>query len=291
VSSPQTISLRQAPRRFSSSRLGAMRLLARTARMCGGRGLYRRRHLAPGRFEIRREVVSVPGLAPDLEGLRCVQLSDLHAGPFLGRGDLSAVVEAANALGPDLVFLTGDLITHEWREALVVLDDLGRLTPRLATLAVFGNHDYHGREEGRIVEAYRERGIDFLRNEARRIAVGAATVAVVGLEDLEEGKVVDPAPARAGVQPGDLELVLCHNPAGGPPLARPGCAAVFSGHTHGGQLDLPVLRRQGPSHPGLRLRLGGTTLIVSRGLGSVGLPLRIGAPTDIVLATFTGEGA
>jgi predicted MPP superfamily phosphohydrolase len=278
--------LRQAPRRYSSIRLAALRAASGLARLCGGRRLYRRRHLRAGRFQVRRESIRVVGLAPPLEGLRCVQLSDLHAGPFLGRGDLSEVVAAANAERPDLVFLTGDLISSDWREALEVLGDLERLEARLSVLGVFGNHDYHGRLEARIAEAYAERGIAFLRNDARRFEVGGAGLAVVGLEDLEEGKAVDLAAARAGVLPGDLELVLCHHPAGALRLARAGCAAVFSGHTHGGQLDLRGLRGLGPAHPGLRLQLGPTTLIVSRGLGTVGLPLRVAAPTDIVVTTF-----
>jgi predicted MPP superfamily phosphohydrolase len=268
-----------------------IRAANRLACLCGGRRLYRRRHLRSGRFLVRRETVEVTGLAPQLDGLRCVQLSDLHAGPFLGRGDLAEVVEAANAERPDLVLLTGDLISSAWDEALEVLDDLAGLEARLGVLGVFGNHDYHGRCEGRIAEAYSGRGIRFLRNEALRFDLDGAGVAVVGLEDLEEGRVVDLEAARSGLRPGDLELVLCHHPAGALRLARAGCAAVFSGHTHGGQLDLPGLRGHGPAHPGLRLQLGGTTLIVSRGLGTVGLPVRVAAPTDIVVATLRGEAA
>ena len=74
----------------------------------GGRALYRRRHLRHGAFEVRREELFVPGLAPELEGLCCVQLSDLHAGPFLRAGDLRDVVEAAQTEAPDLVFVNTD---------------------------------------------------------------------------------------------------------------------------------------------------------------------------------------
>ena len=65
--------------------------------------------------------------------------------------------------------------------------------------------------------------------------------------------------------------------------ARERCIAVLSGHTHGTQLDLPLLRRAGPAHPGLRVPFGPTTLIVSRGLGAIGLPLRWGAPAEVVI--------
>ena len=78
----------------------------------GGRWLYRRQHLAPGRFVERFETVRVPDLDPGLEGLTIAQLSDLHAGAFLGAGDLSAVVEAVARRCPDMVVITGDMIAH-----------------------------------------------------------------------------------------------------------------------------------------------------------------------------------
>ena len=280
--------LRVAPRRHSDLRIWAVRSAMRTAAFLGGRALYRRRHLRAGRFAVRTELVRVPDLPAGLEGFEIVQLSDLHAGAFLARGDLADVVAAANAREPDLCVLTGDFVTDAWHEALLVLDDLAGLRARHGTFAVFGNHDYRGRREDDIAAAYAERGIAFLRDRTERIDTGAGALALVGLEDLEEAKhAVDLPRARAGVRPGDVEVALCHNPAGGPALARAGCALVLSGHTHGGQVDLPWLRRQGPPHPGLRVELGPTALIVSRGLGVIGLPLRVGAPAEIVCVRLT----
>lgn len=281
---------RRPPRRFSNARIRAFAALERGARALGGRAHYRRRHLAAGRFGLREERLEVAALPSGLEGLCVVHLSDLHAGPFLGPGDLSDVVRAANDQGPDLVFLTGDLVTHGWQDALSVLDDLGGLRPRLATLAVFGNHDYRGREEGKIEQAFAARGIRFLRNAGWLHDSGAGRLAVVGLEDLEEARWIDVQAARAGTEEAEVELVLSHNPWGGPLMASERCAAVFSGHTHGGQVDLPLARGLGPAHPGSRVRLGSTTLIVSRGLGCIGLPLRVGAPSELVVARLAGGG-
>jgi predicted MPP superfamily phosphohydrolase len=254
----------------------------------GGRWLYRSRHLAAGRFVERFETVLVPGLDPALEGLTIAQLSDLHAGAFLGSGDLSAVVAAVARRCPDMVVITGDMIAHHWEESLTVLDDLAQLQSPLGTYAVFGNHDYRGRNEGRIAEAYAERGIRFLRNECERFEMGNGVLALVGLEDLEEAKDVDLDKARGPVQVGDVEIVLCHNPRGASAIAGAGCTAILSGHTHGTQVDLPVLRRLGPQHPGLRLDLGTTTLIVSRGLGVVAVPMRVGVPAEVVYLQLKG---
>lgn len=259
-----------------------VRAVERVAVGLGGHALYRLLHLRRGAFEMRRVDLRIAHLPAELEGLCCVQLSDLHAGPFLRAGDLRDAVAAANAESPDLVFVTGDLITHDWRDARELVGDLGGLRARLGCLAVFGNHDYHGRHEAEIARLLEGAGVRVLRNSNVRFQLGQACVAVVGLEDLEEARSVDVAAARAGLRPGDVELVLCHHPSGGPVLARPGCAAVFSGHTHGGQLDLPGLRGVGPAHPGLRLDLGPTTLLVNRGLGTIGMPLRFRAPSELL---------
>lgn len=279
---------RVPPRRFSDLRVGTFQAAEWAFVALGGRALYRRLFLAPGRFGMREEVLPVPAQRAGTAPLTIAQLSDLHAGPFLARGDLAAVVDAVSEARPDLVFLTGDFITRHWREALLVLDELARLEAPAGVFAVFGNHDYRGREEGRIAAAYAERGIRFLRNESVRVDHAGWRLAVVGLEDLEEGRVVDLEGARAGL--GDeLELVLCHNPMGAPALARPQCRVVFAGHTHGTQIDLPWLRTLGPQHPGLRIELGATTLLVSRGLGVVGAPLRFRAPAEVVLARLVSD--
>ncbi|MEM7310708.1 MAG: metallophosphoesterase [Planctomycetota bacterium] len=254
-----------------------------TLRLLGGRAFYRRAFLGPGRFEVRRERVEVPGLGAGLRGFRIAHLSDLHAGSFLGPGDLRHVVDALHAERVDLACLTGDLVTRRWDEALSLVPDLARIRVPEGVLGVFGNHDYHGRREGSIAALFAAAGVRMLRNQCHRVETSDGALAVVGLEDLEEGKVIDVEGARRGVREGDVELVLCHNPAGAPHLARTGCAAVLSGHTHGHQIDLPLVRRAGPPHPGDRVQHGPTACITSRGLGVVGLPLRLRANPELVV--------
>jgi len=252
----------------------------------GGRWFYRARFLRSGRFHVRAETISVPGLPPGLEGLRIAHLSDLHGGHFMRAGDLRDVVEEINRREVDLCVLTGDFISHHWRDALPLAADLGRISSRFGTLAVFGNHDYRERQEARIAESFEAGGVRFLRNECARFDTGAGILAVTGLEDLEEGKRIDPAAARAQMRAGDIELMLCHNPHGAAALARPECVAILSGHTHGTQLNLPYLRRFGPPHPGERLQCGTTAVIVNRGLGVVAVPLRFRSPAEVVLVTL-----
>ncbi|MFT5052301.1 MAG: putative MPP superfamily phosphohydrolase [Chlamydiales bacterium] len=271
-----------APRRHSDARLAFFRAAERLFVWAGGRRFYRHFFLRAGRFVVREERVYVPDLPPELDGFSIAQLSDFHAGPFLGAGDLDDVIAAVEALDVDLVAMTGDFITHHSREVECVLHDLGRFRSRLGSFAVLGNHDYHRRQEARIVTGLAQQGVRCLRNESVRLDVGTAQLYVVGLEDLEESRDVDPERARADVPAGGLEILLCHNPMGAPRLYREGCIAILSGHTHGTQIDLPVLRRMGPQHPGLRVDFGPTTLLVSRGIGVVGAPLRFRAPAEIV---------
>jgi uncharacterized protein len=272
--------------------LASFRGIERALRWCGGRAFYRRAFLSERRLVVREEDVSVRGLPRGLEGFVIAQLSDLHAGPFLRGGDLADVIRSVERARPDLIVITGDFITHHWSEALLVLDDLARLSAPHGVFAVFGNHDYKDRLEGRIVEAYAARGVRFLRNAGARIETHAGALCLVGLEDLEESKLVDLRAARAGVRPGDVEIVLCHNPSAARLLARSGCVAILSGHTHGMQIDLPWLRTFGPKHPGLRVDFDACALIVSRGLGAVGMPLRVGAPAELVLIRLSrAQGA
>ena len=280
---------RQRPRRYGRGRIALCAALEALSRLCGGRAYYRRRHLARRALRVRHEHVRVDGLPAGLEGFRVLQLSDLHAGPFLGAGDLAPAVQLAGELEPDLVVLTGDFISHRWSECEAVMGDLAGLRAKHGAFAVFGNHDYHGRQEGRIADALAAVGVRVLRDESVRIDTGAGALGLVGVEDLEESKRLDLESARAGLRPEDVELVLCHNPAGASAIERPGCAAILSGHTHGGQLDLPGLRRLGPPHPGDRVEFEHSTLIVSRGLGVSVLPLRIRSPAELVVVELSAQ--
>ena len=277
------------PRRYSKAWLAFARAVERSSACLGGRAFYRRCFLSPGRFRVREESVAVEHLPKGLDGFSVLQLSDLHGGRFMGAGDLKHVIDSALALEPDLVVLTGDYVIHHWREMLGLLPDLKRLQAAHGVLAVLGNHDYRGRLEQNIIDRFEEIGIQTLRNECVRIDTGNGVLAVVGLEDLEEAKIVDVTAARRDVRADDVEIVLCHNPHMSKRLAREQCVAVLSGHTHGNQIDLPGFRTLGPHHPGERCEFGSTASITNLGLGAIGLPFRFGAPAELVRLTIRGR--
>lgn len=280
------------PRRHSSFRIGFFRAVEGTAVRLGGRRLYHRTFLRPGRLNVRRERLEVEGLPEALVGFTIAQLSDVHAGPFLARGDLDGVLHVLEQETPDVVCWTGDYVVHGPENMMPALDELCLCVGRTATFAVFGNHDYKGRRELKISEALMASGWQFLRNGGASVEVDGARVAFGGVEDLEEGKNIDFDLGAESFLGADVRVGLCHHPQGAPEFVRRGADLVLSGHSHGTQVDLPWLRRLGPSHPGLRAELGGSTLIVSRGLGVIGVPFRVGAPAEVVIVELAraGEG-
>lgn len=279
------------PRRFSRLRLAAFDAVERAAVLLGGRRLYRRLYLQPGTLRTREISLEVPGLPSGLEGRVIAHLSDIHAGPFLTGSDLSGVASLMEQRQPDFVCWTGDYVTHGVEDIQPVLPDLRRCVGKHGTFAVFGNHDYKHRREWEIVAGLEPDGWQFLRNSSCRVTLGGATVVFAGIEDPEEGKVIDVDAALRDAGGADLVIALSHGPRGATAFAdHPACRvhAVLSGHTHGSQADLPFLRDLGPPHPGLRVELGETTVFVSRGLGVVGLPLRPGAPAEVPFITLRG---
>lgn len=288
---------RSTPRRFSRARIALFRAIEHVCATLGGRRLYRWLYLAPGRLAARREVVRIGPSAAPFDGYRIAVLSDFHAGSFLGPGDLAHARALVASFEPHLGVLLGDFIVHSVDEFTRVEADLAALAaqrPPDGVFAVFGNHDYKERREGEIATRLAAHGVRFLRNDSARIERDGAALALVGIEDAEEGKVVDVAAARRSVRAGDVEVALSHNPRAARAFAAPGpggvgATLVLSGHTHGTQIDAPWLRHLGPAHPGVRVALGATTLLVTRGLGVVGAPVRIGARAEVLLVTLVAR--
>jgi len=255
------------------------------------------------RIQRTRLPVAIPGLAPELEGLRIVQVTDLHIGNHLEGVALGRMVERINAMDADVLVLTGDLFDFDPE----VLEDgarrLGALRARYGVYAVLGNHDtYVGTE--RVVEALGRLapGLRLLRDEIARLPL-AAPLYLAGVEDpgrdwsarsLELAGLDAVAAARPDDGP---TLLLVHRPQAFPQAARLGFPFVISGHTHGGQLALPGTRGQlnlasvvtGFSS-GL-YREGGSVLYVNRGLGVGGPRLRIHCPREIATFELLPESA
>jgi len=191
----------------------------------------------------------------------------------------------ANQLHPDLVALTGDYVTLSPAYIWPAAQALGKLRARLGIFAVLGNHDFKV-DAGEVTRALRAQHIRVLRNAHYALRAGDGTLWVVGVDDLWSGGEDLPAALRS-VPARDPKILLCHNPLGIHRASTHGIDFVISGHTHGGQVRLPVVGSlRGNSKLGERFvdgwnRLNGTQIYVSRGIGRSVVPLRLNCPPEI----------
>ncbi len=229
----------------------------------------------------------VAGLDPRHDGLRVAQLSDIHVGEVTPPGRIRAAVEMANAFEPDLVVLTGDYLSRN-------RNGLGLLRKQLAGLeapavAVLGNHDHYvdAPATARVLEGL---GCAVLRNQHTVLRLRGAPFAVVGVDDLRT-RHADPARALRGVPRGS-RLVLAHGPRTADLLAGVGePLLVLSGHTHGGQINLPIvtglfLAAVRETYVRGRYLVGPVQLYVNRGIGNTAFRLRLGSDPEVTLATL-----
>jgi len=245
-----------------------------------------------------RRSMPIPNLPADFEGMRLVQISDLHVGAGVPMVYLDKWIDAINDRGADLIVVTGDLVHHPQPErARAAARLLGRLRATHGVLAVLGNHDWGTTREGggirrladRVRAALSAEGIRVLTNESVVIRRGTSRLWVVGVDDYW-GDRHDPAGATADVPASGPYIALVHNPDSAWELLDKPPAWVLAGHTHGGQVSIPLV---GPPvvptrHKQLvagHYRLGTTSVYVNRGLGWV-KRLRFNARPEITEFTL-----
>ena len=237
--------------------------------------------------EITETDVWLKRLSPALDGLKIVQLTDLHHSLFTPLEEIQRAVHMANHLRPDVVALTGDYITLSPAYIWPVARALGKLHARMGVFAILGNHDFRV-DPDEITRALRAQRIRVLRNAHSALRSGSGVLWVAGVDDLW-WEAADIRAALRSIPARDPKLLLCHNPLGIHMAAAHGIDLVLSGHTHGGQVRLPMVGSvYGRSKLGERFvegwnRLDGTQIYVSRGIGKVLLPVRYGCPAEITL--------
>ena len=239
----------------------------------------------PFRLTIEHHQIHVRRLPPELDGFRIVHLSDIHHSPFTSRQQIERAVETASRLQPDIIALTGDYISHEREYAAPCAELLGRLRARHGVFAVLGNHD-HWTDAALITDLFRAEGITVLINQGLRFEKNGASFWLAGVDDTMVG-LEDLPLALAGSRHEEMKLVLAHNPIILRRAARAGVDLVLSGHTHGGQVNLRS-EKNASGRPRRRLlkglaRQGNTQIYVTRGLGTVVLPVRFGCPPEVSL--------
>lgn len=242
----------------------------------------------PHDLVVERHAIGLKRLPRELDGMRVVHLSDIHHSPFTGREQVERAVELANSLQPDIVALTGDYISHEREYAAPCAELLGGLRARRGVYAVLGNHD-NWVDAALITDLFRLAGIHVLNNEGLRYEDSGASFWLAGVNDTMVG-LEDLPLALAGSREAEMKLLLAHNPVILRRAARAGVDLVLAGHTHGGQV---TWRSERSASGRVRRRIlrglgrrGETQIYVTRGVGTVVLPVRYGCRPEVSLLTL-----
>ena len=239
-------------------------------------------------FHVREIDIPVSGLPTGLNGLRLLHLSDIHLSAFLSEQDLARVIDSANELRPHLAFVTGDLITSFGDPLDACLRQVARLRADAGVLGCMGNHEAYARVEDYVEKAGARLGVPFLRSRAQALRFGDSVLNAAGVDYQRSDRPYLPHAERL-LLPGAYNLLMSHNPDVFPVAARQGYDLTLAGHTHGGQVTVEILHQSinaarffTPYVYGL-FREANATAYVTRGIGTIGIPARIGAPPEIAL--------
>jgi uncharacterized protein len=254
-----------------------------------------KRKLLGWRFNLRDVQFSninlyLPNLPKGFHGYRIVQISDFHIGTWLGKNQLEQIVRSVNSLKPDLVVITGDFVNHDAEKyAPELAAVLAKLEPKDNKFAVLGNHD-HWTDPEAVRWSLLHSDITELNNDSIDLRRNGSSIILAGIDDhlagfADLGKILQQLPEEA------VTILLAHEPDFAEISAPTGRFSVqLSGHSHGGQINLPVfgtpyLPPLGRLYPGGLYQINGMTLYTNRGLGTSWLGLRVNCPPEI--STFT----
>jgi predicted MPP superfamily phosphohydrolase len=267
-------------------------------------GILRNRH----RYKVFNQSITLPNLPKSLDGLRIVQISDIHSGSFTLKEPVKGAIDLINQQNPDLVFFTGDLVNSVASEMDRFLDVFDKIRAKFGVFSVLGNHDYGDYVRWENVEMkkqnlqnlivhHQKMGWDLLLNENRVLNINNEKVAVIGVENYSESrhfpKYGDLRKATDGIENTSLKLLLSHDPTHWSSqviTSYKDIDVTFSGHTHGMQfgIEIPGWLKWSPAkfiykHWAGLYQEGKQFLYVNRGLGYLGYPGRVGILPEITV--------
>jgi predicted MPP superfamily phosphohydrolase len=232
---------------------------------------------------VRDYEVRLAGLPPERDGLNLVAISDLHLGTLKGNRWLTKLLDRVNDLKPDLMVIVGDLVDGNVRHVETLLPTLKQLRSPFGVWAVTGNHEYYAGLE-QSVKLLEAAGYHLLRDRWEEVAPGLIIAGVDDLTAREQFGQRDGAVEKALInRPAGATILLSHSPLESNPAAAAGANLMLSGHTHAGQI-WPfnfLVRIKYPLLVG-RYEVDGMTLIVCRGTGTWGPPMRLWRPSEIL---------
>ena len=292
-----SVAQREQPRTANRAPvLSRRRFLARATYLYAGAGAALSAHGIWSAYRlptVTRRTLSFPDLPPGLDGLRVLHISDLHAGVHLGEDQMHDIVAQANRLRPELIVQTGDMIDISRDYIPSYVRAFRELSAPLGVVTVLGNHDrYTGEQE--VIRACRDAGQVFVQNGCHVVERNGAALALLGIDDPHNWKIDDPQPAdldaalRAAPPASQaFRVLLAHRPGAWDAALPRGIPLTLAGHIHGGQFYLPLIGwsagRMITKYVMGHFQRGNSQLYVSRGIGVVGVPIRVFTPPEVEL--------
>lgn len=267
------------------------------------------------RYQVSRVEIPLTNLPPELDGMKIVQISDIHLSSYMTRESVRRAVDMANDVGADLAVVTGDLITGVHDSVAECVEEVRHLRAPLGVYGCNGNHEIYARAEDLAERLYQQAGMKMLRRENAIIQFRGAQLNLIGVdyqrERMPSGRKMQMLSNLEPLVRRDMpNILLSHNPNSFNRAAELGIELSLAGHTHGGQVQVeildvslsparfitdyiaglyhrPLLMPDEPKRMGETIKLmpnapkGLAALYVNRGLGTVGAPVRLGAPPEI----------
>mgnify|MGYP000076627616 CR=1 FL=1 len=245
-------------------------------------------------FQIHKSEIPLFNLPKALDGLRLVQLSDIHAGSFNSQKPMERVAFLVNSLNPDIIVITGDFVNFEPDELPLIFKSLKSLQAKYGTYGCLGNHDHYMslEKQSKLIEILQSAGINLLINSNVLIEIEKEKLQLAGIDNSSERiKFGDLGKALDGLNYNETIILLSHDPINWDREVRGQTKVdlMLSGHTHGGQIGVEIFgqtitptRIVYKQYAGL-YRDRDQYLYVNRGIGTVGPPVRVGIPPEISL--------
>jgi uncharacterized protein len=246
--------------------------------------------------------IRIPGLAPELRGTTIALISDIHSSVYMPRDQMEIYKKTVNDLKADLIIVDGDFVNSKLREVYPFAEAFSGLSAPLGVFGVTGNHDYYPKDIEAVAREVEQAGIKLLRNENIAVEKNGTKLHLLGMDDIhiyevngyladgrtESGRVDN---MMKGVPSDGTSIFLCHKPYPFEEYSQLGIDLMLSGHTHGGQVVLAQLDNINLSFASLASRyVSGlykarsnprAQMYVTRGVGTVGIPLRVNCPPEV----------
>lgn len=256
-------------------------------------------------YRVRRRTLTFPNLPKQFDGIRVVQVSDIHTGSFFNKTAVEGGVDMINGEKPDVFFFTGDLVNNKSEEAKEYLDVFKKVKAPLGNFSIMGNHDYADysgmSDQAKIADVknlhsmHDYMGWDLLLNENRSLKVDGEEIALLGVENWGAGRFAkygDLAKTYQGTEEKEFKILLSHDPSHWDAQVRPDYPDIdlmLAGHTHGFQFGIEIgdfkwspsqyIYKQWADH----YQEGNQHIYVNRGFGYIGYPGRIGILPEITV--------